>query len=82
MSPFLHVFSGIRITPSFKNQEYYNDILMIVADGAFKKLKTETGDSGAMSGHTPAHPSSSCPTPARRRHRTTFTQVGLVDVET
>ena len=59
-----------------------SDILMTVADGAFKKLKTETGDSGAMSGHTPAHPSSSCPTPARRRHRTTFTQVGLVDVET
>ena len=65
-----------------KKNTMLSDILMTVADGAFKKLKTETGDSGAMSGHTPAHPSSSCPTPARRRHRTTFTQVGLVDVET
>ena len=44
-------------------------------DGAFKKLKTE-GESGGMSVHAPSHnPSSSCPTPARRRHRTTFTQV-------
>ena len=51
--------------------------LLIILDGAFKKLKTE-GESGGMSVHNPSHnPTSSCPTPARRRHRTTFTQVGL-----
>ena len=45
-------------------------------DGAFKKLKTEGDSGGGMSVHNPSHnPSSSCPTPARRRHRTTFTQV-------
>ena len=45
--------------------------MYIFIDGAFKKLKTE-GDSAGMSVHAA---SSSCPTPARRRHRTTFTQV-------
>ena len=51
--------------------------MLIILDGAFKKLKTE-GESGGMSVHNPSHnPTSSCPTPARRRHRTTFTQVGL-----
>ena len=44
-----------------------------VTDGAFKKLKTEGETGGGMSVHHA--PSSSCPTPARRRHRTTFTQV-------
>jgi len=54
-------------------------------EGAFKKLKPDPGVSlggGSLSsvsaihsGHTPT--TSSCPTPARRRHRTTFTQVTL-----
>ncbi|KAF4523336.1 hypothetical protein B566_EDAN013525 [Ephemera danica] len=64
-------------------------LLAAGAEGAFKKLKPEPGvslgggsagslSSGASSvsahaGHTPT--TSSCPTPARRRHRTTFTQV-------
>lgn len=61
------------------------------AEGAFKKLKPEPNSglssvSGGVSspgsgisslpqhaGHTPT--TASCPTPARRRHRTTFTQV-------
>lgn len=61
------------------------------AEGAFKKLKPEPNSglstvsagitspgSGLSSlsqhaGHTPT--TASCPTPARRRHRTTFTQV-------
>ncbi|KOB74903.1 Uncharacterized protein OBRU01_08400 [Operophtera brumata] len=58
------------------------------AEGAFKKLKPEPGGtSGGTSGtsalspalgpqhagHTPT--TASCPTPARRRHRTTFTQL-------
>ncbi|XP_037930745.1 uncharacterized protein LOC119665592 [Teleopsis dalmanni] len=64
----------------------------ISAEGAFKKLKPEpnsglsTVSSGITSpgsglsslsqhaGHTPT--TASCPTPARRRHRTTFTQCG------
>lgn len=64
---------------------------MNTAEGAFKKLKPEPNSglsslSGGVSspgsgisslpqhaGHTPT--TASCPTPARRRHRTTFTQV-------
>lgn len=65
-------------------------IQMCAAEGAFKKLKPEPNSglslSGGVSspgsgisslpqhaGHTPT--TASCPTPARRRHRTTFTQV-------
>lgn len=59
-------------------------------EGAFKKLKPEPGGTSSSSaggsalspalgpqhaGHTPT--TASCPTPARRRHRTTFTQVHL-----
>lgn len=68
----------------------------IPAEGAFKKLKPEPNSglssvSGSISspgsgisslpqhaGHTPT--TASCPTPARRRHRTTFTQVCFVAI--
>lgn len=42
-------------------------------EGAFKKLKPDPCASSPHIGHTPT--TASCPTPARRRHRTTFTQV-------
>lgn len=70
--------------------------LNFAAEGAFKKLKPEpnTGLSSVSggvtspgnglsslsqhAGHTPT--TVSCPTPARRRHRTTFTQVSYINL--
>ena len=65
----------MSIIIEFNDQQY---LINSFADGAFKKLKTEGDSGGGMSVHNPSHnPSSSCPTPARRRHRTTFTQVSF-----
>lgn len=50
-------------------------LLITGAEGAFKKLKPDPCASSPHIGHTPT--TASCPTPARRRHRTTFTQVCL-----
>ncbi|CAB0005298.1 unnamed protein product, partial [Nesidiocoris tenuis] len=69
------VYEGIHsnrdLTPAIF--ELYRSLLKS-GEGAFKKLKNEpvVSPGPQHAGHTPT--TASCPTPARRRHRTTFTQ--------
>ncbi|GFS61763.1 uncharacterized protein TNIN_475771 [Trichonephila inaurata madagascariensis] len=66
-----------------------NGVLSAATEGAFKKLKVETSPSLVTSASsltppttTPGSSASACPpTPARRRHRTTFTQEQLQELE-
>nr|XP_027225669.1 homeobox protein aristaless-like 3 [Penaeus vannamei] len=55
------------------------DVCETGGDGAFKKVKSEGGM--CTTGHSPTPTPTTCPTPARRRHRTTFTQEQLAELE-
>ena len=78
------VSSDIRL---FQTQMvFFCPLLFIGPEGAFKKLKSEStslggvgpgGGSNSCVGNSHLHnpTAAACPTPARRRHRTTFTQV-------
>lgn len=72
------------------NKKFFINDYFAGPEGAFKKLKSESsslggvgpgggGGSNSCVGNSHLHnPSAaSCPTPARRRHRTTFTQVSF-----
>ncbi|XP_064091331.1 homeobox protein unc-42-like isoform X1 [Macrobrachium nipponense] len=68
--------SSLKAYPSTAS---YARMPLAGGDGAFKKVKSEGGM--CTTGHSPTPTPTTCPTPARRRHRTTFTQEQLAELE-
>ncbi|CAF1348803.1 unnamed protein product [Rotaria magnacalcarata] len=60
---------------------HYHQISSLSSNNANNLSPAHSSNSSQSSHHSLSNPASQCPTPARRRHRTTFTQEQLAELE-
>ncbi|CAF0743821.1 unnamed protein product [Rotaria sordida] len=60
---------------------HYHQISSLSSNNTNNLSPTHSSNSSQSSHHSLSNPASQCPTPARRRHRTTFTQEQLAELE-